>query len=166
MKYCPACEKNKNASEFGNNAARPDGKQAYCKACSRARGKRRRDLPDYPEAQRTAFLKWKYGVTPEQYDQLLQIQEGCCAVCKVDAEGARRPGQAKQGVTYGLVVDHDHTTGVIRGLLCNRCNMALGLFEDRSSLLTKGAAYLATNGLNLDPAHRPTRRKPPSASTD
>ena len=75
-------------------------------------------LPDRSEAdrkkalKRAGALKRRYGITPEQYDKMLERQGGGCAVCgKAPKPGARR-----------LAVDHDHSTKVVRGLLCFTCN--------------------------------------------
>ena len=70
--------------------------------------------------ERRKSLKARYGITIEQYDDLLRSQGGACAIC-----GAAKAG----GHTDTLQVDHDHLTGRIRGLLCFRCNRALGVIE-------------------------------------
>lgn len=77
--------------------------------------------PAGKQTYRKAWLKKKYQMTPEEYDARFISQQGCCALCKVlyDARTWSRR----------LAVDHDHTTGRIRGLLCGRCNRRLGWFE-------------------------------------
>lgn len=74
-----------------------------------------------------------WGLEPEDYDELLTSQNGVCAIC------AHPPGPRDKGVLH---IDHDHTTGEIRGLLCAACNSALGLFRDSSELLDEAARYL------------------------
>lgn len=89
-----------------------------------------------------ARLKKEYGLTPEQYADMLTQQEGRCAVCKT----------AEAGGGFGSWhIDHDHNSGMIRGLLCNRCNMALGLFRDDINRLTAAINYLekANTSTNL-----------------
>ncbi len=81
-----------------------------------AQYRKRRELD--PRPIRNRGLKAKYGITIEQYDMMFAQQNGVCAVCATVQPG--RP----------LDVDHCHDTGVIRGLLCNPCNMALGLLKD------------------------------------
>ena len=76
-------------------------------------------------AERTA-----YGLSVEELDAMLARQGGRCAICR-DEPGDRRLG-----------VDHDHATGRVRGLLCPRCNMALGLFRDNADALRAAAGYL------------------------
>ena len=76
-------------------------------------------------------MKRKYGLTLEQYDAMLAAQDGVCAIC-----GEPRPEDRT------LHVDHDHDTGEIRGLLCFKCNNALGDFNDDHDLFQRAAAYL------------------------
>ena len=80
---------------------------------------------------RRSYLKRKYGLTIEQYDAMLEAQGGVCAICKQPRPENRT-----------LHVDHDHETGEIRGLLCFRCNNALGDFEEQYELFQKAADYL------------------------
>jgi len=73
----------------------------------------------------------KYGITPEDYDRMNKIQNGLCAIChKVDT------------ANRALAVDHCHATHVIRGLLCGKCNKALGGFNDDVEILRAAIAYL------------------------
>ena len=73
-----------------------------------------------------------YRLTEEQYQALLAAQGGTCAICE-DAPEADRP----------LAVDHCHTTGVVRALLCNRCNLVIGTYERAQQAAAK---YLAKYG--------------------
>lgn len=75
-------------------------------------------------------LKTKYGLTLDDYNRRLDEQNGTCAICDQSPDKGR------------LVVDHSHVTGEVRGLLCNSCNLALGLARDNPELLRKMAAYL------------------------
>lgn len=77
---------------------------------------------------------WKktFGITAEQYHTLLKIQDGRCAICKTDT-----PGKGEW-----FAVDHDHKTGLIRGLLCVHCNVGLGHFQDAPDLLITASEYL------------------------
>ena len=76
-------------------------------------------------ARRIRFAR--YGLTPEQYDQMVAERKGCC-------DGCGRPEH--------LVVDHCHATKVVRGLLCYACNQALGVLRDDSATLRRLAEYL------------------------
>lgn len=78
-------------------------------------------------SDRAGHLRRKYGITEEQYDELLRTQKNCCAVCE----------QHESSFTRRLAVDHNHRTGEVRGLLCNYCNHRLvGRHTDPELLLT------------------------------
>jgi len=93
---------------------------------------RARDRYD-PETQKYKRLKKLYGLELEEYDRLVEIAGGKCQICGV-------PGIE---TSKGLVVDHDHETGDVRGLLCTRCNVGLGQFGDDMNLLNKALNYLS-----------------------
>lgn len=88
------------------------------------------------KANRAHTLR-KYGLTPSEYDQMLNEQGGVCALCDKPETCLGNNGEVKM-----LAVDHDHDTGDVRGLLCNNCNRAIGLFGDDPELLLKAVAYL------------------------
>lgn len=90
----------------------------------------------YPDRQKDTVLKKTYGISIEQYRDLIAAQNGCCAVCK------KPETLIKKGKLLLLCVDHDHETNAVRGLLCNLCNRAIGLFCDEPDNLEAGAAYL------------------------
>lgn len=100
-------------------------------------------MPRYEQKQtrsqirRRSHLKRTYGITPEEYDMMLQEQGGVCAICGDDRVPAHYTG---------LVPDHDHSTGKVRGLLCNQCNLMLGHARDDISILAKGIEYLNEEG--------------------
>lgn len=77
-------------------------------------------------------LKSLYGVTIEHYNEMLNSQNNCCAICLRPASEFKKR----------LHIDHCHETGKVRGLLCRGCNLALGIFKDNSSTLRKAAEYL------------------------
>jgi len=70
---------------------------------------------------RVRQLKCRYGMSVEEYDAMAAEQEGLCAICLAS--------EAQPGTGSRLHVDHNHTTGKVRGLLCSRCNKALGFVE-------------------------------------
>ena len=80
-------------------------------------------------------LKAVYGISLEAYEHMLASQSGLCAICK---------GPPMSGKT--LHVDHDHETDVVRGLLCQRCNLAIGHFQDDTSVLLAAVNYLNRAG--------------------
>ena len=86
---------------------------------------------------RRQHLGVKYGITLEEYDALFEAQGGVCAVC-------RRPETAigNGGMPMRLAVDHDHVTGRVRGLLCQACNRAAGLFREDIAVMERAIEYL------------------------
>lgn len=84
------------------------------------------------EIQRQSRLKRTYAITVEDYDQMLANQAGVCARCKSEPQQAMR-----------LAVDHCHTTGRIRGLLCGPCNTYLGRLEANMHMLQDDLSYFA-----------------------
>lgn len=95
-----------------------------------------------PHRSKYLYLERKFGLTPEQYDTLLETQEGVCAIC-LQEEQYRHYAT---GTRYSLAVDHDHTTGKVRGLLCRTCNVALGKFGESIEQLRRAADYLEMHG--------------------
>ena len=85
-----------------------------------------------PERQRAYRLKSMYGLTPEKYEEILLRQNNGCAICEEPIDSRSRK----------LHVDHDHETGIVRGILCTMCNPGLGYFRNNSKLLIKAANYL------------------------
>ncbi len=78
----------------------------------------------------------QYGLTIEDYEGLFDAQGGVCAICLTP------PFEGK-----ALVVDHDHETGAVRGLLHHTCNTAIGLLDDSPEIVARAAAYLAATAL-------------------
>jgi ribosomal protein L40E len=74
----------------------------------------------------------QFGLTQEDYDKILQSQNGHCAIC----------GNGTNGNKKNFCVDHDHETGKVRGLLCHNCNVSVGLMKESPLLLRKAAEYL------------------------
>lgn len=89
---------------------------------------KQKKLESYPE-RRKRILKSRYGITPEQFNTLYDNQFGKCAICQ-------------QTYHATLHIDHDHSNGKIRGLLCNNCNRGLGHFKDSPELLANASKYL------------------------
>jgi hypothetical protein len=99
----------------------------------------------------------RYSLAPGQKDELL-AQQGGCAVC-----GSPEPGDRR-----GWVVDHDHATGKVRGVLCNACNLGLGSFRDSTDRLEAAIRYLKAH--DVSPLHgdrlvRGRRRRSPRNPT-
>lgn len=90
------------------------------------------------EVGRAYNYKQKYGITIEDYNSLLEKQNGVCAICKLPETSRQRPHEK---VRY-LAVDHCHKTEKVRKLLCKRCNHVLGACEDDEHLFQKFIDYL------------------------
>lgn len=82
--------------------------------------------------ERNWFLQKRYGITADQYDEMLVQQQALCAICETDTPR----GQGR------FHVDHNHDTGAIRGLLCLACNAMLGNARDSTDILGRAIAYL------------------------
>jgi hypothetical protein len=77
-----------------------------------------------------------HGMTPDDYENMLQDQQGACAICAAP----NGTGESKQSPR--LSIDHCHITKKVRGLLCRNCNLGLGHFKDKAALLKKAFDYL------------------------
>lgn len=133
MKKCYKCGEVKPLDAFDRNKAKPDGRATECKECRKHKKKKELEA-DYLGTrlkERANNLKRMFGMSLEEYDLKLQAQNGVCAICG---------GLCKSGKR--LAVDHNHTTGKIRDLLCGNCNGGLGKFLDNPELLEKAADYL------------------------
>jgi hypothetical protein len=91
-----------------------------------------------PDKVKNQHLLKKFGITLEQFNEMLAKQNGVCAICE-KPETLIHP---KSGKIQDLCVDHDHETGKVRGLLCTCCNKAIGLLNDSKELVEKAAKYL------------------------
>ena len=134
MKTCTKCKTAKPESEFNHDRRAKDGYMFGCRDCtpqlrvvSNQKNRARIRVMAYKHR-----LTWKYGITIDDYDVMSAKQDGTCALCKT--EDAGRHGK--------LYVDHDHSTGVFRGLLCYHCNLGLGHFKDDEEALRLAADYL------------------------
>ena len=109
----------------------------------RTKDKRAKYLDENKEAvargKRSYYLRSTFGITIEEYDLMLEAQGGLCAICR-EPEVVADPKNSE--TMKRLAVDHDHNTGKVRGLLCQRCNMGLGYFRDCAEFLDAAAFYL------------------------
>jgi len=118
-KTCHICKKTKPIGDFQKNRSRACGVQAACRTCHITTVSKNRQQPSSLVKRRYA-LKKKYGITVSQYDEMYSRQHGKCAIC------GRIP--------IRMVVDHDHTTNKVRKLLCDYCNMIVGIIETKGDL--------------------------------
>lgn len=129
MKACTKCGEIKPLTEYHKRAGRKSGYKSECKECANTRHKVWRK--EYGLAN---HIKYKYGISLEDYNKMYELQGGACAICN---------NKQDHGRTELLFVDHDHETSEVRGLLCHYCNAGLGYFKDDISNLSKAILYLA-----------------------
>lgn len=159
-KWCNRCKTAKRHSEFSKDKSTKDGLKFYCKECDRISHreyyqknkerinsrskewdknnpeKRKKIEKRYRDNNKDVFrnnqLKRKFGITIEEF---ILMKEECgnqCMICGVHINELNKD----------LHVDHDHTSGNIRGLLCSTCNSGLGMFKDSTELLKNAIEYL------------------------
>lgn len=133
-KICTKCRIEKEIACFSKRSARPTGKACWCKDCLNEwrRENKKKDAQSYQEYEFIRGLRRNYGITANQYHEMLAAQNESCACC----------GQHKSKFKRRLHVDHDHDTGEIRALLCTECNPALGYFKHSIERLELGISYL------------------------
>lgn len=124
QKWCPDCGEVLGLAHFVRTAASASGYSAYCKPCHNKRARLSREKHG---GSRTYHLTRRYGITAAEADHLLQGQGGLCAICRT-APAAH--------------VDHDHSTGRVRALLCFNCNGGLGQFKDDPTVLQAAVFYV------------------------
>jgi len=159
VRVCKVCGVEKDLAEYATYY-RSGSRKCVCKACEKGRvaaaakkAKPQRRVWAAANKDRVAAMekKWRannkestrlmilrsrlkraYGITPERRLEMLKEQEGACAICK-------EPISITQ---FGHAIDHNHTTGRVRALLCQRCNTGLGSFKDSVAILRAAADYL------------------------
>ena len=132
MKRCPACGETKSLDEFVRNRSAPKGRGAYCRPCHNEIGRVNRER--LHGSTRSFHLKRRYGVDAVEVEWMILQQGGVCAVCK------ERPAKH---------VDHDHSAGKVRAILCFNCNRGLGYFRDDWVRMCQAADYLASSDSRL-----------------
>lgn len=165
QKACRICGEIKPLASFHRASDMRDGHRNECKACfralSRARYRRdpgrsiakvkawqqenaeylnayrraRRELPEVKRRERDGYFRRTYGISADEFDDLLSRQGGHCGIC------GRTPEREAS-----MHVDHDHESGAIRGLLCITCNQGLGLFSESPERMLRAVVYLRNGG--------------------
>ena len=136
---CSVCNEVKPATVFTvRRTHRPGKLVSQCTPCKVAYNRERRisNREHMLAIERRSKFKNQYGITVEDYEQMLAAQGGGCAICGATVPSSR---------TKFFAVDHCHTTGVVRGLLCTKCNRGLGLFNDDTDRLSAAVRYLEGN---------------------
>jgi hypothetical protein len=125
-KTCNACGQIKPLAEFPKNKKGKFGRGQKCLSCSA------KVASEFRQNNYALVYARKYKTTPEKVEEVLAV--GVCEICNQTAPAHKRHA-----------IDHCHTTGKIRGLLCDNCNKALGLFQDSPTLLNNAIQYLNKN---------------------
>ena len=131
-KSCTRCCEVKELTLFPLNKEMKDGRLNHCRKCANLATAVSRNKPK----NKKKFLNYnylrRYGITVEAYDEMRVAQNHRCYICnKHETENGK-----------ALAVDHNHTTGEVRKLLCSPCNTALGLFTDSADVVEKALLYL------------------------
>lgn len=183
MRTCTRCGVPQLDDCFRKNARYRDGLTTWCKDCASAYDKahyqahksRRRSLgaiwrrnnkgkarsyelkylQKHPTRARNKWYMRKYGLTVQQVEDMIAGQGGKCAICQLTPTGNRQAGWH---------VDHDHSTGKVRGMLCYRCNLTLGISQEDIFRLQRCLFYIRYHKgltmLDLPPGYRPVRLIP------
>lgn len=150
---CNRCGITKPRSEFSmvRNGKYAPVLKSFCKACQATAARKwySDNLQRALENRRRFQLDKLYGLTVAEYEERLQRQAGVCAICHRDEPIAH----GRTGKKFRLSVDHCHDTGRVRGLLCQKCNRAIGLLGDSIDLLRKAIEYLEREGESLGEGH-------------
>lgn len=144
-KYCTRCHRRRSVEEFypGSAASRARYMQP-CKDCVRTQRRETRRTERGAAYLRNYRLNYAFGISADDYLQMAEDQDYRCAVCR-QPETAMRAGKVKR-----LAVDHDHDTDKVRGLLCTRCNTAIGLLRDDPALVFGVARYLTEHSAAVE----------------
>lgn len=160
IKKCTRCKENKELHRFTKCINSKDGAYSQCKDCKSqlAREYRKNNPEKAKELDRKRGAKYrekskdtrkiyynknknkfknriilkKFGISLDDYNKMFEKQKGCCGICNTH----------QSEFNISLAIDHCHTTGKIRGLLCNHCNMGIGLFNENIKTLEKSIEYL------------------------
>jgi hypothetical protein len=152
MKKCTKCGEQKPLSEFTKKKQTKDGLDLWCKHCKSAadkywresdpvnaqNNKQRATAWNIENTQKRKIIvkrnnyKKRYGLSIEQKQSMVDDHNGACAICKAQLKDA-----------HDACVDHCHTTNMVRGILCRKCNLGIGHFNDSIQALTAAIEYLS-----------------------
>ncbi len=156
-KTCTKCGIEQDRSCFGKDKCKKDGLTPPCRTCRRIASRlyysnnkekcnalnmriysKVKNTQKFQDARYANHIKRNYGITLEEYNDMFIEQGGRCAIC----------GRHQAEFTRRLLVDHNHETGVLRGLLCYNCNTGLGQFGDKLQLVKNTVKYLEMNNVD------------------
>lgn len=144
--HCGMCKQYKPLSEFSEYIKFVKKQGSRCKSCQKKHGKKWREInkeklkkyfssEEVKEKNKEAVLRYRlksYGISLEQYEEMKIRQGEKCLICNIHVSNLKT----------GLCIDHCHNTKKIRGLLCRKCNSALGLFNENLEFLKNAINYL------------------------
>ena len=147
IKICTKCGEAKSIGDFYRDSQKPSQLSPQCKSCKNTINKswgeknketiaviKNRWLLKNKEYRQIislrSHLKRKYGLTIEEYEVLVEKQDGLCAICK------------KEDIISRLSIDHNHRTNKVRGLLCRNCNSLIGLAKESKEILLEAINYI------------------------
>ena len=136
FRWCPACQQAVAHADFSRNARSSSGFGSTCRACKR-------------RSSAEAYWRRQYGMSRSEVDTLRRAQSDRCAICG-------DPGPEH--------LDHDHSSGKVRSLLCQRCNFGLGLYRDDPRLLRAAAEYVERHRDARSDRPRPCERRRPQVT--
>lgn len=138
-KTCLKCNEEKPVSEFSKDKTRKDNLHPYCKPFNNIKFQKwdaTKTTAERKKRQTEATRKFKYGLDPHAFNEMLVEQEFRCDICQDELEI----------IKWKYAIDHNHSTGEVRGILCKHCNTTLGFARDNPQILDAAAAYLRKNG--------------------
>lgn len=140
VKKCSSCGIVKPVSDFVRRLRGGSEYINYTPSCKQCRNEKHRNWRETTDEHGVSFglashLKHKYGLTPREYKNMLEDQEGKCLICHAPFSDKIKPN-----------VDHYHETGQIRGLLCTSCNIFLGYIESSENYVERALNYLGGKG--------------------
>jgi len=179
-KRCSKCKLYLKKSSFCKDKTRKDGLRSYCKDCSNKKSRQhyeenkedrikqvknwqednKEHLQEYRDGrkeeakrynaqnkdkQRNKRLYNTYGITEKEYDDMVREQDNKCAICENPESKLN-----DNGYPMRLCVDHDHITGQVRGLLCNKCNLGIGYLrsDEGTDILLNAVCYIEIHNLD------------------
>jgi hypothetical protein len=167
LRRCRRCNEIKKRDHFGRQKNSPSGRSHHCHPCIvkrsdvNERKRKARDPEKYLEQKRQARsryiarakradpaayrsswragqLRQRYQLSEHDFDVMFALQDGRCAICMTPTSNK-------------WCTDHDHASGVVRGVLCNNCNLAIGLFRDDPDVLHQAQIYLRPRVAEVSP---------------
>lgn len=133
MKTCTKCGSTKPDTDF-YTYGKKGKRHGSCKTCYKKRSKEDK-VKQGRRHRKSVELRWQYGLSIEDYERMIELCDNKCEIC-----GAPPPTKGRKKT---LCVDHCHDTGIVRGLLCDKCNRAIGLIGEDHQTLLKAIQYLA-----------------------